>query len=328
MDNIPIVFSVNDFYVPYMASAMQSIMENANRNRRYSFFVLHLGIDTANIELLKTQIGYFPQFSIEFINAAKYIQKYNFFVSRNITVEAYLRLLIPELLSEYHKVIYLDGDMICRVDIASLFDIDLENNLLAAVRDTGVSWYYSPNHTAEAKKICEVLLNLKKPDEYFCDAMIVLNTDLFKKTISTDKLLQLAESREWQVHDQDVLNYVAEGKTLLLPFYWNFMQTAYAKYLPNHLRKDYLKAEKNPLIIHYKPWNSESYTPFFYLFWQYAPRTPFINVIIERMKDKELINTLSLQEKLLDNITRRKGIGIKFILFDCIKAWLFREKRK
>jgi lipopolysaccharide biosynthesis glycosyltransferase len=218
--------------------------------------------------------------------------------------------------------------MICCTDIAHLFDINLENNLLAAVRDVGVAWYYSPNHSEEMKALySSVLLHLKDPSEYFCGAMCIFNIELFRKTIPIDKLLELAASREWQLHDQDVLNFLAEGKSLLLPFYWDFMFTPYAKYLPEHLQTEYNEAKKNPGIIHYKPWNEENYIHYFELFWKYATRTPFINDIIKCMDAKHLItDSMSFHDRILQNITKRQGIGIRFILWDCLKAWLFREK--
>jgi lipopolysaccharide biosynthesis glycosyltransferase len=311
-----------------MATTMQSIMENASQSKKYIFFVLYQNINNDNMNLLRQQIFIFPQFSIEFVNVTQYVKKYPLFVSRHLTIETYFRLLIHEILFEYSKAIYLDGDMICCTDIASLYDINLEDHLLAAVRDIGISWYYSPNHTDDMKHLYAVLLNLKTPDEYFCAGMTVFNIEMFRKTISVDKLFELAASRNWQIHDQDVLNYLAEGKTLLLPFCWNFMSTILAQYLPEHLRNEYLEAEKNPKIIHYKPWNTVSYIQHFELFWKYATRTPFIDVIIERMNTRDLIisSGISFPDRILNNIMHRKGLGLKFILCDCLKAWLLRDK--
>jgi lipopolysaccharide biosynthesis glycosyltransferase len=327
-NTIPIVFSANNYYVPYMATTMQSIMENANQNMQYVFYVLHQEITNNNMNLLRNQISLFPQFSIEFIDVGEHISKYNLYISRHITIEAYFRLFIPELLSEYQKAIYLDGDMIVCTDIAELFDIDLNSYLLAAVRDTGVSWYYTPKHSRDTKIRFSVLLRLKNHDEYFNSGMLVLNIELFRETISTDKLLELASSREWQIHDQDVLNSLAYGKTLLLNFHWNAMATDnWAKYLPAHLKQEYDEAQTNPKIIHYKPWDYDYYIPHFELFWKYATRTPFINVILERMKSKDSINNKTLKERIVSNIKHRRGIGIRFILFDCIRAWLFSDKR-
>jgi lipopolysaccharide biosynthesis glycosyltransferase len=314
-----------------MATTMQSVMENADKNRQYAFYVLHQEITNVNMNLLKNQISLFPQFSIEFIDVNERIGKYNLYLSRHITIETYFRLLIPELLSEHQKAIYLDGDMICCGNIAELFDIDLNGYLLAAVRDGLISWYYSKKNLESFKHFGEILLKLKNPEEYFNGGMLVFNLELFRETISTDKLLKLAASRKWPLHDQDILNYLAEGKTLFLPYHWNFIPNKHAKYLPEYLLDEYNSAEKNPkFIIHFislKPWDQEIFFLHYELFWKYATRTPFLETIIERMKSRGLISNETFSERIISNITHRKGIGIHFILIDCLKAWLHRDKR-
>ena len=329
--NIPIIFAANNYYVPYMATMIQSVMENAGYERQYVFYILHQEIDNNNIELLVKQVSNFPQFSIEFINVSSYISKYNLYVSRHITVESYFRLLIPELLPECKKAVYLDGDMICCTDIAELFDINIEKYLLASVRDTAVALNYSKKEEKYIKSRHQVLLNLKNPDEYFNGGMCLFNIDLFRNTITTKELLELAASRQWPVHDQDVLNYLADSKVLLLPYHWNCMTMPLAEYLPKDLWDNYCDAKKAPKIIHYnavKPWNCYTYIANFELFWKYATRTPFTGDIIERMKSKELTSDKSLKDMVISNILNRNGIGIRFIIFDCIKAWLSRKKTK
>jgi lipopolysaccharide biosynthesis glycosyltransferase len=306
---------------------MQSIMENASKDRQYKFFILHRDIQCDTVSLLKKQIAMFPQFSIDFIDVTQYIARYNFFISRHITIEAYFRLLIPYLLVDYKKALYFDVDMIVRTDVADLFDIELNEKLIAAVRDVGVSWYYSPEHTEDINFLYSVLLNLKHPDEYFNDGMLVWNIERFRSTISMQELFDLVVSREWQVHDQDILNYLAEGKTLLLPFEWDFMRCDdWAVHLPEDLRKEYIAAEQNPKILHYKPWiNSQRFIHYFELFWNYAVKTPFIDTIIDRVWEEER-KTIRFPKHILLNIKHREGLGLRFILIDCLKAWLSRDK--
>ena len=333
-DTVPIIFASDNNYLPYMSATIQSVMENSSQNRKYIFYVLHKEIRAETMDLLKKQVSLFPQFSIEFINVSHYMSKYNLFISRHITVETYFRFLIPELFAEYKKVIYLDCDMILCADIAELFDINLENHLLAAMRDIDVAnGCYSPEYSEDKKKFShrQLLSELKNPGEYFCAGMCVFNIELFRKTISVDELFEIAVSRKWDYHDQDILNYVAEGKIFLLSYHWGFYNTNLTKHLPKYLQNEYIDAEKNPKIIHFirKPWTRQTYMPHFESFWKYATRTPFIDVIIERMKSNGFIpKEISFEKIIISNIKQREGIGIKFILFDCIKAWLFREKQK
>jgi lipopolysaccharide biosynthesis glycosyltransferase len=330
-DVIPIVFAANNYYVPYMATTMQSIMENSNKAKRYIFYILHQEINDENINLLKNQIIPFLQFSIEFINVKEYIEKYSLFVSRHVTVETYFRFIIPELLYEYQKVIYLDGDMVCCVDISILIDINLNNFLLAAVQDGAIAWYHSKKDIKGFYKYHKALVSLKNPENYFNAGLLIINIELFRKTITTDQLFELAASKKWQIHDQDVLNYLVEGKTLFLPLHWNFMYNKYANYFPDHLKQEYDQAEKNPMIVHYihfKPWNQYVFFPQFELFWKYATRTPFIDTVIENMKSNDFISEKPFKNRIISNITHKRGIGIRFILYDCLKAWLLRNKSK
>ena len=328
-DIIPIVFSSNNYYVPYMSANMQSIMENAKNDKKYCFFVLHKDLSDEYMNLLKKQIAIYYNFSIYFLNVSEYFDGVNFFTSRHITVEAYFRLLIPYIFLEYHKVLYLDGDMICLTDISALLDTDLGDNFLAAVWDTDVSRYYCPDDVEYIKSWHEVLPNLKEPNTYFNSGLIIFNTFIFRNFISMEDLFKLVTSREWNLHDQDILNFLTDGKKLILPCNWNYMHLPKAKYLPENLLYEYNEAKKSPKILHFvdKPLDRENYIPFFEYFWKYATRTPFIDVIVKRMNDNGFISYEYFIERILSNIRSRKGIGLRFLLVDCIKAWIFRDKK-
>jgi lipopolysaccharide biosynthesis glycosyltransferase len=328
---IPIVFSANNYYIPYAAVAIQSIMEHGNKENDYRFYILHKGISDEFVLLLRGQVSRFSNSSIDFINVSNYISEYNFFVSRHISVESYFRLLIPYIFTNYDKVIYLDGDILCLADISELYNIELNGNLLSAVRDVGVSWYYRPKHFEyNTKIIYQVLLHLKKPEDYFNGGMQVLNAILFRKTYTLKYLFEFTASHEFQVHDQDVLNVLCEGKVHLLPFSWNFMRTSDAAYLPDHLKKQYLEAETNPKMIHFKPWNQGNYSPylpFSEYFWKYAMQTPFYDIIIFRMKEKKLLASHSIEDQIFSDIKNRNGCGIKFII-KCFIIWVLSRFKK
>jgi len=327
-DKIPIVFASDDNYIPYMSTAIQSIIENSNQARDYLIYILHKGINEENITLLIEQIAPYKHFAIELINISDYINKYNFFVSGHITEESYYRLLIPYLFINYKKIIYLDCDMIVCTDISELYYINIENYLIAAMRDIDViNWYFGKGKTKNLKGYRNSLNILKNPENYFCAGLCIFNIELFQKLISQEKIFKLALSNNWDFHDQDILNILCEDKTLLLTYHWGFYSTNCIDYLPECYLNEYLDAEKNPKIIHYvyKPWNYNYYIYHFEYFWKYATRTPFINVIIKKMNVPKVF---SFRNDIIDNIINRKGIGIKFILYDCVKAWICRKRKK
>jgi lipopolysaccharide biosynthesis glycosyltransferase len=298
-------------------------MENADINKKYHFFVLHRDITEINMVVLKGQLIPFSQFSLDFINITQYIKNYDFFTGEHegLTIESYFRLLVPELFSTagYDKVIYLDGDMICCTDIAELFEIDVGQCLLASSRDImGIGCYYSGAYEQSKEKDTDGKFIVKRIDDYFIAGMIVFNTKEFSKTIPLKNLLDFAVSRKWRCHDQDVLNVLCEDGKFLLPMKWDFVEEENIElYAPEYIQKEYYDAKDKPKIIHFcknKPWKIFFYGCNFHLFWKYASRTPFINVIIERMRNENLITSTTYTNHILPDIKSGKGPGTRYLI--------------
>jgi lipopolysaccharide biosynthesis glycosyltransferase len=326
-NTVPVCFASNDFFAPYMAAMMRSIMENANPARRYAFFVLHRDLTRETIALLREQTALFPNFSLDCIDVGELVKGYHFWTANRetITAETYFRLLIPALFAAYEKVVYLDGDMICLADIAALYDIDIGSSLLASTRDAlGAHGYYSEKNKKK-REARYLALSFKNHDDYFIAGTIVFNIKEFSRKVTLDELLAFAVSREWTCHDQDILNVLCEGRVKFVPLQWDFSHIADISFLPDYWQKEYTEAKQEPKIIHFaaraKPWKQICYIPYFECFWKYATRTPFIETITQRMKTYP-----SLGEGILSNIKHREGISLRF-LFECLWTWIGRDKK-
>src|SRR5699024_10466175 len=57
------------------------------------------------------------------------------FKENNLPTEAYFRLLLPELLPDVKRILYLDVDMLVLDNLGELYRTDLGNNILGVVRD-------------------------------------------------------------------------------------------------------------------------------------------------------------------------------------------------
>jgi len=179
--NIPIFFASNEFYIPYVSVMMQSIMENAAKERKYEFYILHKDIKTETMEKLQEQVRIFSDFSLNFVDMSSHIKDYDFFISRHITKEAYFRLFIPYIFPKMEKAFYFDGDMVCLTDISELFNTDISDYLVAATRDTAVSWYYGPEDKNKPN-IFPVILNMENPQDYINSGMLFINCEKFRRT--------------------------------------------------------------------------------------------------------------------------------------------------
>jgi lipopolysaccharide biosynthesis glycosyltransferase len=293
-------------------------MENADSSatlRKYEITILHHGISRDYMEKLREMVAEYPVFSVDFYEMI--VENSDFFVSRHITIEAYFRLFIPYRFPQYEKALYFDGDMICKADVSELFEMDISNYLVAGVRDVAVAWYFltkkMKNH--EWRKtyeymLYEYMLSLKNPADYINSGMLVINCEKFRQTYSEKDVIDTIFSREWQVHDQDMINFLAEDKILHLGYEWDFMPVwRWAEYLPKNLKDDYIEAQKNPKIIHYKPYNYWWYVPHFEVFWKYATRTPFTEKIIDGMNKNGLLNEAPPMDKAWVAVRSKMGWG-------------------
>ena len=293
-NNIAIAFAANDFFVPYMATMIYSVVVNGSEGNNYDIVILTSDISAENQQTLAKMINPFANVSLRVVNVEEYVAGYKFFTANkeNFSQEAYYRLLIPEVMSEYEKVLYFDGDMVALVDVAELYQTDLRDCLLASSRDLcGLMGYYNPLEKRKAYR--DNVLKLKRPDDYFITGMLLFNITAFRQAYSTDFLLEYAASRDWLQHDQDILNVLCQGRVAYLDLKWNHIFDCYGERIKNVIVWDpvplyeaYMEAKKDPYIIHYagfcKPWDEPS-EEFGEVFWEYARRTPYYEVLVQRL---------------------------------------------
>jgi lipopolysaccharide biosynthesis glycosyltransferase len=288
---VPIVLASDENYAPYMAAAMQSVMENADKDQKYIFVILYKALKEETLEKLRLQVSAYSYFSIKFINVSKEFEKYTLNMGM-WSVEMYFRLIAPWLLMEFDKIIYMDCDIICNSDIAAIYDVNIGNNLIAGVPDIPqISILNNTKHKGDFKS--SIIKKLDKPENYINSGFIIMNLEEFRNKFASDYLLSLAQNAEYKYPDQDLLNLIAKNSVFILPQEFNFLNTNWdISHAPKNLIDEYNKAKKNPKIIHYtttKPWKQELNPPYFHLFWKYSTRTPFIDSIIKDMMENELI---------------------------------------
>lgn len=291
-DNAAIVFSANDFYVPYLAALLRSIEQHASPRHNYDLIVLHRDIRPRHRALLQAML---PQdnFSLRFFDVTRPMSRYAHLPLRgHFRVETYFRLLLPELLPDYDKIVYLDSDMIVCADVAELYETDVEGYLLAACRDADTAGLYN-GYEPQKKKYTDEVMKLKAPYDYFQAGTLVLNLAQFRKTYTAEEMMRLAASYQWELLDQDVLNMLAEGKVRFVDTAWNVLVDWRGIRIrdiigraPQELYQDYMRARRAPKIIHYagpdKPWTDPE-SDFAEEFWQASRATPWHEAVLARM---------------------------------------------
>lgn len=341
---VPVVFSANQAFVPVLAVMLQSILEQSTSSHNYDVIVLSRDIDSVYQERLGSMVAGYSNFSLRVVDVSEYFDQYALYVANrpDITVETYFRLVIPQLMEEYDKTLYLDGDMVANADVAELFETELGDHLIAACADCD-SIGHCHNGDRPLIEYRQSILKLANMDQYFCAGVLVMNLKQFRAKFDAKELLELAASYDWRQHDQDVLNMVCNKDVKLISVAWDLLRDAGSnQYMPQELYQDFLAAEQSPKIIHYggkrKPWIYFDVERGEY-FWRYAGKTPFYREILSMVRDANekryslssssgigYIDESQLKDLTLEQFAQGK-IGLRYIQA-YFNAWLkFKLKR-
>ena len=314
---ISIVFSSDENYAPYLAVSIKSLIEHTSAKNQYAVYVLDGDISEYSkirIKSLETQ-----NVKIKFINIAPYLNKFDkdlFYICEHFSVSNYFRFFIPDIFSDFKKVIYCDCDGIFLEDPARLYYVDLEDKLLGVVRDTeAISQIYKKlNSFAEYS---QKILKLKNPYNYFNSGLLLMNIPELLKFDFVNKCINcLKEIKKPKYVDQCILNAVCENKVKFLDSRWNvenhlkiplFHINIYNA-LPYNIMKEYTQAIENPYFLHFttflKPWQEPS-TYNANLFWKYAKMTPFYEEIIYKNTRFQMPVPVVMNKKFYKNFMQR-----------------------
>ena len=269
-NEIPVFFSADDNYIPYLDVAVASLIENASKSYTYRIIILNTGISQGNIDKVKQNER--PGFSIEFFDISKALENVRVYFKNvyHFSIVTYYRLFISSIFPQYDKIVYLDSDIVVLGDISELYNTEMGDNILAAVPDQNIK-------TMDAfKRYIEIAISVN-PDEYINAGVLLINLDAYRKNEIEKKLVRLITSFNFDLVDPDqaYLNYLCKKKIHFLPNGWNKIPSGFP-----------CEGKKN--IVHYalykKPWQYDDVEDG-ECFWQYAKKSPFYDVILQRKAD-------------------------------------------
>ncbi len=195
-------------------------------------------------------------------------------VHGHVSIATYYRLLLGDLLPKScTRIIYLDCDIIVNGSLIPLWECDLENSVIAAVREPNITL----KHLGEYDNV-----------NYFNAGVMVINLNKWREKGIERKLnsFMKTNSEKLILWDQDVLNGVLNKCWIELPNKWNFKQE-------NKIN------DIMPVIIHYagsmKPWNfySEMNQLNKYYF-TYLKKTKFYKLYLVKKVKFNIVNSMKL----------------------------------
>ena len=267
---IPIFFTIDDAYAPFLGVALNSAVKNSSADRKYKAIVLHQDLSEANIKKLKALES--DNFKIELTPMKANFEVLDDRMSNRLrcdyfTLTIYFRLFIPAMFPEYDKGIYIDSDVVLTDDIAKLFDTDIGDNFIGACNDLSIADI--PPLVAYTENAVGV-----KGKEYINSGVLLMNLKKMRECDFEGHFLNLLNTYHFDsiAPDQDYINAMCNGKIYYLDEVWDAM--------PNEAKPPI----KDTKIIHYnlfsKPWcyDNIQYEEFF---WKYAEDSGYLDEIKE-----------------------------------------------
>lgn len=267
---IPIFFATDDNYFPYLAVALKSLIQNANKKYTYNIYVLNNGIKEEYKQILLDYANEIFNIKFEDVNERLSLVSNALDTRDYYSKTTYYRFFIQKMFPEYDKALYLDADIIVKGDISEFYNIDIGENFIGAIEEqivASVKEYREYSKTVlglDYKKYFNagiLIMNLKKFREYDIEKV-------FTSMIATYRFDTIAQ-------DQDYLNFILKDKVYYVDKCWNKESIS-----------DGYKGE--PKLIHYalfkKPW---TYYGMKYDkdFWFYAKQTVFYDMLIKKREN-------------------------------------------
>lgn len=258
---ISISVSVSDNYVQHLAVLATSLLYYSPQSS-FLFHVLTRAISTKHREALRQmERAHAPRcrFEIHTIEASRF-ERFPLPLE-HISQETYYRFLLPNLLVNETRTLYMDVDIIAKGDVTSLWNYPLDGAAIGAVEEIK----NHPDFIAYKEQI-----GLGATTAYFNAGVLVMDLEQLRAMDFETKAMTLTakmdKSLAWP--DQDVINLLLAGKICPLPAYFNCMKLRWVKDRSQIVLRHYASFGIKPWCYH---WRNQ----FWYSYLRFLLMTPF-----------------------------------------------------
>jgi lipopolysaccharide biosynthesis glycosyltransferase len=273
---------------------LTSLFEN-NKELKFHIFVFSeiISVDSQD-KLLHVAQHYHQEISFQTVST-KSIK--DFKIHAHASLANYFRLLaFSQLPPEINKVLYLDVDLLVLKSINKLWNIDLDDKLLAAVPEQ-VGAYNNER------------LEIPTQYPYFNSGVMLVNIDLWKTEDMSKKTLDFIEKNPEKIHywDQDALNATCYDNCIYLDKKWNVQTHDF----DDTKNKGKLYSETS--ILHFtgmsKPWHYINKHPYKKVYYRYLKKTPWKNYKPEDKTIGNFLRKYKFTSSIMSLTTRLKKIN-------------------
>lgn len=249
-----IALASDNNYIRHMAVTIESIIEN-NMNDDINFHIMDNGIEKSNIEKIRVQIEsrgkrvYFYDFS----NLEEEVGFYSH--SSVLPISTFSRIFLPPRLQiKTDRLIYMDVDMVCCRSLSEIYDIEMDQNIVAGVQDF-------------ADTRARLANGLDLNHRYINCGFMLIDINKWIENDVTSKVHNYILERNGEVvqEDQGAINSVLQNEIKIIhprynamtPFFFVKSKEIRERFdIPVYYTDAEIKEAKNhPVVIHYLKYN-------------------------------------------------------------------------
>jgi len=236
INTISIICICDNHYAILMAALIKSVEQNHVSEENLEFFIIEDNISQKNKERINKCISK-EQNQIHWLKMSDCIPDgYKLPVDKSsLPLNIYIRLFIPIFINQerINKILFLDVDMIMLEDVSKLWNVDLGDNIVAAVQDQFIKIVSRWGGLANYEQ-----LGLDSETKYFNAGLMLIDLNKWRQEKITDKVISaITDYKEHALfQDQYGLNVALANKWLVLDPLWN--RFAYSE-------------EEKPYLIHF-----------------------------------------------------------------------------
>jgi len=289
-----IIVTTDETYLVLLAALVKSIEINYRGNQVIHFFILADNISNTNKKKLAKSINT-PNIDLVWIDLDDInFKEYHIPIDwTSYPQNIYMRLLIPYLIGDHViKILYLDVDMLVLTDIQAIFEIELGNNIVAAVVDPRVKFF--SNEWGGILNYKSLGLSGDLP--YFNSGLLLIDLQKWRDFNVTKKVINcINQNKKYaQYPDQYGLNVV-------LPFKWKPINPLWNYYSDG--------SEDDPKIIHFigrKPIYPSYKGNMLYqqLFYRYLNQTLWSNYPKATERGRLIKKMINISNKILSMVLK------------------------
>lgn len=207
--NCSIVYICDPQYVLPTTVSIQSLLSSKHSESFYHVYVIGKGLSEDDVQYFEGYTTTNFNVSVISFDDLKQLIPLNASIGSFDSVSfEFLKVYLPLVLKREKKVLYLEGDVIVQKDLSLLYATELEENMLAAVRD-------SSTLSSTTKLTRQVKC-------YFSCGVMLLNLEKMREWNLSSELIKARSSiGNKSVQEQQVLNVMFKDRCLPLELKYN-----------------------------------------------------------------------------------------------------------